>query len=156
MKPKRRIPALVFFVLSVLLILLLTTQNSFRSGMLSNRILDQFYRFIRRSGLYKYKFIYLFFIDYSQIRKLAHIAEYFLLGASAMLLFRKSEYAFLKAIGVCAAISFSDQFIKLFIPGREFDWTDLPYDAAGYLLGILLVLLILMIRAGRRQNEAQK
>ena len=146
---KKKILRLILFLLVFFLILLLTFQNSEKSAELSNRIRYSFHHFHKIAGLYK-------FWEYNglpHLRKFAHTAEYFLLGISAMLLFRESPKGFLKAVALCAVISLSDQSIKGFLPGREFDWTDFPYDIAGYALGIVIVLLISRRRTRRRQND---
>ena len=153
MKPKRKLLAWPFFALAILLILFLTVQNSGRSGELSNRFLECVYRFIKKTGLIDHPSALFYMIGYRGIRKLAHVAEYCLLGISSMIVFGRSVNAFLKAVGLCAFISVADQFIKIFVPGREFDWTDLPYDMAGYLIGTLIVLLIIKIRTRREKNE---
>ena len=41
----------------------------------------------------------------------------------------------------CAACSVGDQVHKIFVPGRHFDVIDLGFDAAGYVIAMLLVLL---------------
>lgn len=63
------------------------------------------------------------------IRKLGHTLEYFLLGIASYAAF--GWYG----VPVDGAISLLDQFFKILLPTRHFDITDLPYDAAGYLLG---------------------
>ena len=137
MKSKRTLVWILFF-LSLFLILALTLQNTEKSGMLSDQILD-FLRWLESvTGSYKYGYS-LKRLPAPTFRKFGHTAEYFLLGLTAMLLFRKSPKGFLKAVALCAVISVCDQSIKLFVPGREFDWTDFPYDMAGYVLGAALV-----------------
>lgn len=149
---KSKIPALIFFLLSFLLIMFLTFQNTQKSGELSELVLQYIYRFEEVTNLR-----YIPFFRYQKlapvIRKLAHSVEYFLLGISSMLLFRNSKKGGWKAAALCAVISVSDQIIKSFRPGREFDWTDFPYDIAGYVLGIVIVLLINRIRTRRRQKD---
>ena len=132
---RKRLMTGVLFLLAVLLIVLLTFQNSEKSAELSDRLTDGFARFLWSAGLMKYDFIRNSGFDYVFVRKLGHTAEYFLLGIASMLLFRKSRYGLLKAAALCAVISFSDQIIKSFLPGREFDWTDFPYDFFGYVSG---------------------
>ncbi|MFR3925262.1 MAG: VanZ family protein [Collinsella sp.] len=44
-------------------------------------------------------------------------------------------------IALCAACSVGDQVHKIFVPGRHFDVIDLGFDAAGYVIAMLLVLL---------------
>lgn len=56
------------------------------------------------------------------------------------------------AVVICAAYSLFDQTHKLFVPGREFDPTDLVFDAIGYVLAIGVALLVSrrLIRRSRR------
>ena len=46
----------------------------------------------------------------------------------------------LTAVG-CAAVSFTDQYHKLFVPGRHFDKLDLLLDASGYIPAITCVFI---------------
>ena len=46
----------------------------------------------------------------------------------------------LTAVG-CAAVSFADQYHKLFVPGRHFDKLDLLLDASGYIPAITCVFI---------------
>ena len=134
---KKGIPALLLFLLSFFLIMFFTFQNTQKSGELSTLILQYCFRFVEATGLE--------FIKVKQIapfiRKLAHTAEYFLLGIASMLVFRGHPKGFLKAVVLCAVISLADQTIKGFLPGREFDWTDFPFDIAGYTAGAAIVTL---------------
>ena len=68
------------------------------------------------------------------IRRLGHVIEYFALGVAAAICMRKKRYALL----LCVCVSVADQVIKIYVPGRHFDIYDLPFDAAGYAVGILL------------------
>lgn len=146
---KKGIPALLLFLLSFFLIMFFTFQNTQKSGELSELILQYCTRFVDAAGLK--------FIKVNQIapfiRKLAHTAEYFLLGVASMLLFRDHPKGFLKAAALCAVISLADQTIKGFLPGREFDWTDFPFDIAGYTAGAAIVLLF--GRIGSKQKKIE-
>lgn len=54
------------------------------------------------------------------------------------------------ALACCAACSLFDQTHKAFVPGREFDACDLLFDAAGYLLALALVTLVVGVARGVR------
>ena len=41
----------------------------------------------------------------------------------------------------CAAVSFADQYHKLYVPGRHFDRLDLLLDASGYIPAITCVFI---------------
>lgn len=42
----------------------------------------------------------------------------------------------------CAAVSFADQYHKLYVPGRHFDKLDLLLDASGYIPAITCVFIV--------------
>lgn len=103
------------------------------------------------------------------VRKLAHVFLYFLLGGTsflfmAMLPIRTS--AFVKP-AICAsgavAISFVyaclDEFHQSFIAGRDGKFADVGVDAIGFLTIALLILaiwyIILLIQAKRRARHDQ-
>lgn len=79
--------------------------------------------------------------EYIALRKLAHAVEYGLLGLCAGLFFRAwvPRHPARWAILFCMACSLIDQFSKVYIPGREFDITDFPFDVMGYVLLVLAV-----------------
>ena len=80
------------------------------------------------------------------IRRLAHIAEFFVLGlaaaAVALTLFGSGRQAVGIAAALCLAASVADELHKVFVPGRHFDPADLVLDALGYLLALLLVFAL--------------
>ena len=80
--------------------------------------------------------------NYILMRKLGHIPEYFLLGLSSVIALRK----WWKAGMLCVAVSLMDQIVKWILPGREFDFVDMPFDLIGYLVGILVMAIVLRIR----------
>lgn len=47
---------------------------------------------------------------------------------------------------LCVAVSLMDQIVKGILPGREFDWRDMPFDLIGYVIGILVMAIVLGIR----------
>lgn len=54
----------------------------------------------------------------------------------------RSLLMFVLSVAACAAVSFTDQYHKLYVPGRHFDNLDLVFDAAGYLPAVLLVFMV--------------
>ncbi len=72
------------------------------------------------------------------IRRVGHIIEFFALGMTAAIASRKIWTAWV----VCIAVSFLDQFLKKYVPGRHFDAVDLCFDAVGYVTAICLVWFI--------------
>ena len=75
------------------------------------------------------------------LRRLAHTVEFFVVGffVASVVLCVKSRNVIL---GICVGLSLFDQTHKLFVVGREFDVLDLFFDAAGYLLALLVVFAI--------------
>lgn len=82
------------------------------------------------------------------IRKLGHILEYGLLGLASGIAFISSDRwvkGCIVSMLLCITVSVLDQVIKIFVPIRHFDWTDIPFDIVGAVLGIGLVMIIAMI-----------
>lgn len=90
----------------------------------------------------------------TNIRRVAHTVEFFFVGlfsavAAACLgehLLRTRLRCPLVLI-FCVVCSVGDQVHKIFVPGRHFDVVDLGFDAAGYIVAMLLVLLVAMLVA---------
>lgn len=84
----------------------------------------------------------------TNIRRVAHTVEFFFVGlfasSAAACLDKRVSPARLRCVPVlafCAVCSVGDQVHKIFVPGRHFDVIDLGFDAAGYVVAMLLVLL---------------
>lgn len=84
----------------------------------------------------------------ANIRRVAHTVEFFFVGLFASLvavcLDKRVPITRLRCVPVlafCAVCSVGDQVHKIFVPGRHFDMIDLCFDAAGYVVAMLLVLL---------------
>ena len=84
----------------------------------------------------------------ANIRRVAHTVEFFFVGlfasSAAVCLDKRMSLTRLRCVPVlafCAACSVGDQVHKIFVPGRHFDVVDLGFDAAGYVVAMLLVLL---------------
>ena len=121
--------------LSLLLIFGLTFQNSQASKQLTENTQIAIDRVIasNRSSSYWWN-------DYIFMRKLGHLVEYIPLGLSTCFAFRGW-----RALMFCVVVSFADQLIKEILPGREFDWIDMPFDFIGYVVGILAMAIVLRI-----------
>ena len=81
----------------------------------------------------------------SGIRKLGHILEYGMLGLASGFAFFDSHRVVrgvLISLAFCIAISVVDQVVKIFVPIRHFDVTDIPFDVIGSLIGIGLITAI--------------
>lgn len=84
----------------------------------------------------------------ANIRRVAHTVEFFFVGlfASATVAclgecLPCARFRYVPALFFCAVCSVGDQVHKIFVPGRHFDMIDLGFDAAGYIVAMLLVLL---------------
>lgn len=84
----------------------------------------------------------------ANIRRVAHTVEFFFVGlfASATVAclgecLPCARFRYVLALLFCAVCSVGDQVHKIFVPGRHFDIIDLGFDAAGYVVAMLLVLL---------------
>ena len=84
----------------------------------------------------------------ANIRRVAHTVEFFFVGlfASATVAclgecLPCARFRYALALLFCAVCSVGDQVHKIFVPGRHFDMIDLGFDAAGYVVAMLLVLL---------------
>lgn len=82
-------------------------------------------------------------------RRIAHIAEYFLLGffsynAWNKTLFQKKAYfRICVTLLECFLVSAIDQIVKGFLPMREFDALDMLYDFGGYSQGIAICFFMI-------------
>lgn len=85
------------------------------------------------------------------VRKVVHTVEFFPVGLTMALTAlawlapedqRRHRRVALVVLALCFACSLGDQVHKTFVPGREFDALDMAFDAAGYVLGILLAAAI--------------
>lgn len=84
----------------------------------------------------------------ANIRRVAHTVEFFFVGLFASLAvvclgecLPCARFRYVLALLFCAVCSVGDQVHKIFVPGRHFDMIDLGFDAAGYVVAMLLVLL---------------
>lgn len=86
------------------------------------------------------------------VRRLGHVIEYFLLGLAVPLGIRKKRTAIL----TCIFVSFADQVIKIYVPGRHFDWMDLGFDAIGYVIGLCGMWVLELIVFAKRKVSAKQ
>ena len=82
----------------------------------------------------------------TNVRRVAHTVEFFFVGLFASVVvvcFSRRPWSVcsrcVTVLLFCAAVG--DQVHKIFVPGRHFDVIDLGFDAAGYVIAMLLVLL---------------
>lgn len=98
----------------------------------------------------------------TNIRRVAHTVEFFFVGlfsaAAAACLGERIVRTRLRGLLVlifCIACSVGDQVHKIFVPGRHFDAVDLGFDAAGYIVAMLLVLLVATLAASLSRRAAR-
>ena len=94
------------------------------------------------------------------VRNTAHAFAYFVLGSICLLALLQYPLPMKKRLALAFSISvvyaFTDEIHQLFVDGRAFQWSDLGTDAAGALVGILLVLGMYSCGRGRRRGAAGK
>ena len=88
----------------------------------------------------------------ASIRKWAHTAEFFFFAlpvAIASILWWGRPYSrlsrFVVCLAICVCASLFDQTHKLFVPGREFDVTDLKFDVLGFVSAVVMVLALSLV-----------
>lgn len=100
-------------------------------------------------------------IDYD-IRKYAHMFEYFCLGVSCFLLMdelllkrgKRAAKAAGLGWGLCFLYACSDEWHQTFVPGRAGKFSDVLVDSVGFTLAILFMLLLFaLIRKKRPQRR---
>ena len=98
----------------------------------------------------------------TNIRRVAHTVEFFFVGlfssAAAACLGERILRTRLRCLLVplfCVVCSVGDQVHKIFVPGRHFDVVDLGFDAAGYIVAMLLVLLVATLAVALARHAAR-
>lgn len=141
-----RIVMIVFVILWMSVIFVFSAQDATESAALS--------------GGLKFKLFSVFYSDFDQmseteqqqllsdfpIRKMAHFAAYFVLGAfafGAFVTYKKLSFKLrgLLSLFVCMLYSASDEIHQYFVPGRSCEIRDMLIDTSGALLAILIVAL---------------
>lgn len=96
------------------------------------------------------------------VRRWAHVVEFWALGlfvSLASVLVRRGKSPVVSgayAVGICAICSLTDQLHKLLVPGRHFDWLDLPLDALGYCVATAIVVIIVAVHASISSSRAKR
>ena len=98
----------------------------------------------------------------TNIRRVAHTVEFFCVGlfsaAATACLGERILRTRLRCLLVplfCVVCSVGDQVHKIFVPGRHFDVVDLGFDAAGYIVAMLLVLLVATLAVALARRAAR-
>ena len=98
----------------------------------------------------------------TSLRKYAHMFEFFCLGISSFLFFYEllwvKEYRAVKTTSLAVLWSFlyacSDEWHQTFVPERAGRWSDLRFDAAGFLFGIALLAFMEWMRKKRKGSAS--
>lgn len=143
----KRYIKLIPITLAVALILALTLMNTPKNVEMSEAFRQWLNRVYTRLGMSTEN---AWWNTSSGIRKLGHIIEYGLLGASSAIAFDHKHWA----IVLCLVVSLIDQSVKILIPIRHFDITDVPFDIAGALMGIGIVIAVGMLVRGFQKSGA--
>ena len=91
------------------------------------------------------------------VRMLAHVGEFFVLGALLFLsapIFGKKSFFYLTCTSLIGIlVGFSDETIQYFVPGRSMSVSDMILDAIGALLGYWGLLLLFRIIKGKKKKQ---
>jgi len=83
------------------------------------------------------------------LRKLAHMAEFGILGILWSLAILPGDGRLLKKMGLCLAICLSaaavDETVQLFVPGRSGELLDVCIDLTGSILGVAFVTVLMRV-----------
>lgn len=86
------------------------------------------------------------------VRKLAHIAEFAVLGLEFSLYFKTGEHRIRTVMGHCFLTAFLDETIQVF-SGRGPFISDVWIDIAGSAFGMAIILVISALKNRRKQNN---
>ena len=89
------------------------------------------------------------------VRKTGHFMEYLLLGLTLRWGIGKliSRRPLLTAWVVGTAYAVTDEIHQLFVPGRSCEFRDICIDAAGVLVGAVIMTLVMRARTRRQQQR---
>lgn len=135
--------SLFFCILSIVLIVILTKQDSDDSLSLSQGI---YYWIAGLAILNNIDLSGSWWFTPTYIRRFAHTAEFFALGLTSNIFFNcvleNRKKAGITTGITCVVFSLIDEFIKAGVPGREFDVIDMGFDFVGYVAGIIIGTII--------------
>ncbi len=136
---RRRIYGL-FLIFMIVVVFALTFQSASGTVALSEAVR----RWIKTLGIHS---------SFHTIRSNAHIVLYFALGLVLTLYGREIGLSTIQILFTGCGVGFVDEFVKIFLPTREFDFVDLLKDWLGILSSILLILLLTGIRRKANRNS---
>lgn len=91
------------------------------------------------------------------IRDIAHITEFLVLGLELLLLLRdrKIPIRLLRAVSYCGCVALIDESIQYF-SGRAPQVVDIWYDITGSVVGVFIALLIVLIVERLNRHKEQE
>lgn len=100
----------------------------------------------------------------NDVRKYAHMFEYFVLGICCFMLFaevflhapQQPSAAALSAYVFCFVYAGTDEFHQYFVPGRAAKFSDVLVDSVGFTAGIMLMLAVSLICKHRKRRSADE
>ena len=90
-----------------------------------------------------------FHSDFHSFRSNAHLVMYFVLGVVLTLYGRESGWKWWMIILLGCGIGVIDEGIKVLLPTREFDVTDLMRDFVGVAVAMGIVAMVRKVKAGK-------
>lgn len=127
-------------VAMMLVIFLFSAQNGQESGEVSSFV---------KMLVSRLKFVG-WFLQYVEIRKIAHFSVYLILGICvlrALLLYERTMRSrFCIALLYCFIYACTDEFHQYFVPGRAASIWDVLIDTSGALMGSLIVILTFRLK----------
>lgn len=129
---KKRISIILVFIWMILIFIMSSfnsTQSSNQSGFIVNII----------SNLFNINNLQ---ILSAIIRKIAHFAEYFILGVLVYNMICNYNKKMLLAIIICLTYSVTDELHQILVPGRAFQLLDIIIDSIGSISGIYFLYYI--------------
>lgn len=136
---------LVFALAIAAAIFWFSAQNGEKSGNSSDNLSEKILHIIgsdggEDGGMYEQTVITLGTV----LRKLAHFAEYFALGAAVCGFFAtfaiKLSWCGITSFGISVLYAASDEVHQYFVPGRHASVLDVLLDSAGVLCGVLVMM----------------
>ena len=100
------------------------------------------------------------FLTHHLVRKLAHFAEYALLGAHLAfipsLFLPHSRFGYPIALSAGVLVAAVDEGIQCFVPGRAGLWGDVLLDGVGSAFGVFFMLGVWLIYLKRKERRLGK
>ena len=126
---KKRIVFGILAFIYVLIIFFLTCQGMKETEALSDGVNS----IVQKSGI---------IMPEHDLRNLFHVPMYFIFGILLLLFFDSMSWKLGRIIVLGSFVGFVDEFIKIFLPTREFDFFDLIRDFVGLLLAFIFYVMI--------------